>query len=220
MKQHPFVVDRFGLLAVVITLIASGASAGASTRYVSPDGRNEYPYTRPEDAAWKIQSAVDAAEEGDNVMVGAGPYPEHVVLKRGVNLSGSGRDEVTIYGVTPVKPVLTLTWDNAVKGLTIVGAPYAGIGIYAELGVPPAKTGSFTPFRISDCRTASCAGPGLLVFARHELDYLWVPEWPESEEEVWEAYLAASYDTELVIEVSECQITDCGGSGIVVYVRL
>jgi hypothetical protein len=204
----------------VISLSAFSGSAGATTRYVSAHGGNVYPYTTPEGAARKIQSAVDASQDGDEVMVGAGPYGEHVVLKEGVNLSGSASDEVTIYGLTPVKPVLTLTWDNAVKGLTIVGPPYAGIGIYAELGLPPGRTGSFTPFRISDCRITSCPGPGVLVFARQEpSEVLLRPDPRFASPEEWERYLEAIYDTELDVEVSGCQITDCAGSGIVVHIQ-
>jgi len=201
-------------------LSAFGGGARAATRYVSRDGRNEYPYTTRGDAAWKIQSAVDAAERGDDVLVGPGVYREHVILKEGVNLSGSGRDEVTIYGVTPVKPVLTLTWDNAVKGLTINGPPCAGVGIYAELGVPPAKTGSFKPFRISDCWILRCAGPGILVFARQEpSEVLLRPDPQFASPEEWQRYLDAIYDTELEVEVSGCHIGACDGSGIVVHIQ-
>lgn len=220
MSRHPFVLGRLGLVAVAVSLSAFGGAAGAATRYVSPDGRNEYPYTSPEDAAWKIQSAVDAAVEGDHVLVGPGVYREHVILKEGVNLSGPAREHVTIYGVTPGKPVLTLTWDNTVKGLTIVGPPCAGVGIYAELGVPPAKTGSFKPFRISDCWILRCAGPGILVFARQEpSEVLLRPDPQFASPEEWERYFEAIYDTELEVELSGCHIGSRDGSGIVVHIQ-
>ncbi len=220
MSRHRFFLGTLGVLGVVIGLSAFSGSAGASTRYVSAHGGNVYPYTTPEGAARKIQSAVDASQDGDEVMVGAGPYGEHVVLKEGVNLSGSASDEVTIYGLTPVKPVLTLTWDNAVKGLTIVGPPYAGIGIYAELGLPPGRTGSFKPFRISDCTIAWCAGPGILVVARQEpSDVLLRPDPRFASPEEWERYYEAIYDTELDVELSGCQITECAGSGIGVHIQ-
>jgi len=73
-SRHPFVLGRLGLVAVAVSLSAFGGSAKATTRYVSLDGRNEYPYTTPGDAAWTIQSAVDAAVEGDHVLVGPGVY--------------------------------------------------------------------------------------------------------------------------------------------------
>jgi hypothetical protein len=219
-SRHPFALGPFGVLGLAMSLSALGGSARATTRYVSLDGRNEYPYTTPEDAASTIQSAVDAAEEGDDVLVGPGVYREHVILKEGVNLSGSARNEVTIYGVTPVKPVLTLTWDNAVEGFTIQGSPCAGVGIYAELGVPPAKTGSFKPFRISDCWILWCGGPGILVFARQEpSDVLLRPDPRFASPEEWERYLEAIYDTELEVEVSGCHIGQCDGSGIVVHIQ-
>ncbi len=220
MSRHPFVLGPVGVLAVAVSLSAFGGGARATTRYVSLDGRNEYPYTTPGDAARKIQSAVDAAVKGDYVLVGPGVYREHVILKEGVNLSGSGHDEVTIRGVTLGKTVLTLTWDNVVKGLTIRGSPYAGVGIYAELGVPPAKTGSFKPFRISDCNIWSSAGPGVLVFARQEpSEVLLRPDPRFASPEEWERYFDAIYDTELEVEVSGCQIRDCAGSGIMVHIQ-
>lgn len=218
MNAHRFAAAPFRLVAALIVLTASGGAEAAS-RYVSRDGRNQYPYTTPEDAALKIQSAVDAAEEGDEVVVGPGEYTEHVVLKQGVNLSGSGPDEVTVRGVKPVQPVLTLTWDNAVKGLTVVGPPYAGVGIYAEVGVPAEKSGSLTPFRISDCRIQSCPGPGILVMARQELGEMVTPDPRFATPEEWEAYLSAIYHTELHVEVSACEITRCGRNGIVVHVE-
>lgn len=218
-KQRAFVLDSLGTIGILVALVAVGYDARAATRYVSREGRNEYPYTTPEEAAWKIQSAVEAAEEGDEVVVGPGEYTEHVVLKKGVSLSGSGPAEVTVHGVKPVEPVLTLTWDNAVKGLTVVGPPYAGVGIYAELGVPPAKTGSLSPFRITDCSVRSCPGPGILIVARQELgEIFWLDPLGGTPDDR-ESYLAAIYHTEVDIEVSRCQITRCGGAGIILAVE-
>ncbi len=220
MRRHPFVLGPVGVLGVVMSISAFGGGAKATTRYVSLDGRNEYPYTTRGDAAWTIQSAVDAAVEGDHVLVGPGGYREHVVLKEGVNLSGSARGEVMIYPATAVKPILTLTWNNAVKGLTILGSRYAGVGIYAELGVPPAKTGRFKPFRISDCSIAWCGGPGVLVFARQEpSEVLLRPDPRFASPEEWERYLDAIYDTELEVELSGCHITECAGNGIAVHIQ-
>ncbi len=220
MKEKLCFLARWRTMAILIVLLASGSDLQAATRYVSRDGGNRYPYTTPEDAARSIQSAVDAAEAGDKVVVAPGVYREHVILKEGVNLSGSARDEVTIYGVTPVKPVLTLTWDNVVEGLTIVGPPCSGVGIYAELGVPPAKTGSFKPFRISDCSIRWCGGPGILVFARQEpSDVLLRPDPQSATPEEWERYFEAIYDTELEVEVSGCHIGGCDRSGIVVHIQ-
>jgi len=218
MKGRSFLGAHLRLGLVAVTLLAP-ARAGAAIRYVSITGRNEYPYLTPESAARSIQVAVDASQEGDEVVVHPGPYLEHVVLKRCVNLFGSGRDEVTIYGVTPVKPVLTLTWNNSVEGLTIVGSPYAGVGIYAELGVPPAKTGTFRPFRITDCSVRSCGGPGILMFARQELGETFMPDPQTSSPGDWQRYLASIYNTKVDIQISRCQITGCGGAGITLAVE-
>jgi hypothetical protein len=218
-KQRAFVLDSLGALGILVALVAVGYDARATTHYVSREGRNEYPYRSPEDATWRIQSAVDAAEEGDEVVVGPGEYTEHVVLKRGVNLSGSGPAQVKVYGVKPLQPVLTLAWDNAVKGLTVVGAPYAGVGIYAELGVPPSKTGTFCPFQIIDCSVQSCGGPGILVVATQEPGEVLTPDPQFATPEEWETYLTAIYDTELMLEVSRSEISGCGGGGITLAIE-
>ncbi len=220
MKERTQPLTRLLAVALLAIVLHTSRDATAATRYVSRDGGNLYPYTTPENAATSIQAAVDAAEAGDKVVVAPGVHREHVILKEGVNLSGSAGDEVTIYGVTPVKPVLTLTWDNVVEGLTIVGPPCSGVGIYAELGVPPAKTGSFKPFRISDCSIAWCAGHGILVFARQEpSEVLLRPDPRFASPEEWERYLEAIYDTELEVELSGCRIAECDGSGVVVHVE-
>lgn len=52
----------------------------AATRYVSPSGLNTPPYTNWESAAVSIQSAVNAAGNGDVVLVTNGVYHENVVV--------------------------------------------------------------------------------------------------------------------------------------------
>jgi hypothetical protein len=200
-----------------MTLLAP-AGAGAAVRYVSIGGRNEYPYATPESAARSIQLAVDASQEGDEVVVGPGLYTEHVVLKRGLSLRGSAQGEAIVHGVVPMKPALTLTWDNAVSALTVVGSPYDGTGIYAELGVPPAKVGTFRLFRITDCRVGPCAGSGILVVARQVvLDGISFQQHGGSTTE-WEALLKEPYNSELEVEVSGCEIRGCGGAGMAVHI--
>jgi len=200
-------------IGLMLLLSICGAGARGATHYVSTYE------CEPALCAWKAQQAIDQAQEGDEVILASGSYHGNLILKKGVNLSGSERGYVFLSGFTPGKPVLTLTWNNAVKGLAIYGSPYDGCGIYADVGAPPRKTGSFTPFRISNCAIKSCAGAGILVMALQQLDYDWLPESAQTEDEVWDAYLAASYDTELQVQVSACEITGCGGSGIVVYIK-
>jgi len=207
-SSHIFSPSSF---AVILSLL--GASAHGATHYVSTYDCD------PVLCALKAQWAIDQAEKGDEVILGSGSYRGNLVLKHGVNLSGSQRGCVFVSGATPAKPVLTLAWDNTVKGLTIYGSPHDGCGIYAELGVPPAKTGSFTPFRISDCKIKSCAGAGILVKATQQPEYDWLPESAETEEDIWQAYLRTRYDTELQVQVSGCEVTECGGSGIVVCIE-
>ena len=206
-------------VAVLVILFGVDSDAPAAARYVSPNGGNRYPYLTPEDASRSIQLAVEAAEEGEEVLVGPGSYGEHVNLKEGVRLSGTWRDDVTIYGVTPGKPVLTLTWDNVVKMLTVVGSPYAGAGIYAALGVPPGPLGKFRPFRIADCTIRSCAGPGILMMAGYDPTRMPPQPWPpEGWMGTWYASPEALPDrvVEFQVELSACWIEHCRGSGLVV----
>ncbi len=217
MKARSFLVGHLRFAFVAMTLLAP-AGAGAAVRYVSIGGRNEYPYLTPESAARSIQLAVDASQEGDEVVVGPGLYTEHVVLKRGVSLRGSAHGEAIVHGVVPMKPALTLTWDNAVSALTVVGSPYDGTGIYAELGVPPAKLGTFRLFRITDCRVGPCAGSGILVVARQVvLDGISFQQHGGSTTE-WQRLLKERYKSELEVEVSGCEIRSCGGAGMAVHI--
>ncbi len=222
MKPHFCSGACLHAVGALIVLLASGGEAQAATRYVSPDGGNRYPYTTPEDAAHSIQPAVDAAAHGDEVLVGRGSYGEHVTLKQGVSLSGTDADQAIIYGVSPAKPVLTLTWDNVLKALTIVGSPYAGAGIYAELAVPPPNTGKFAPFRISDCTIWSCVGPGVLIMAGYDYDVDFtvpaepIPLSPNRLTPGGQPINAsATHEAQLHVEVSGCRIENCGGSALV-----
>lgn len=203
---------------VVSVLTVLGPDPLAATHYVSP-WEAPYYWITPEFAAWEVQEAINDAEEGDEIMIGPGRYSGNLTVKDGVNLSGSGRDKVIISGAAPTVPAITLTWNNTVKGLTVYGSRYDGSGIYADVAVPPAKTGTLTPFHISDCTISSCAGSGILIIARSEATMIFLPDPRYATPEEWEAYSEALYDTELEIEVLGCEIRKCGGNGIAVHVE-
>ncbi len=80
----------FGLALCAMAVYFAGGDAPCSTHYVSPDGGNVPPYTRPETAARSISDAVEAAEWGDTILVAPGGYPdEDVEMRPGVTLEGN-----------------------------------------------------------------------------------------------------------------------------------
>ena len=65
-----------------------------------------------------VQSAINAAQPGDTVLVDAGVYNEYIFLKSGVTVQGSGADQTKIVlGVTALN-----VHDSVVSGFTIGGS--------------------------------------------------------------------------------------------------
>ena len=60
--------------ALVVTLALAAAVVHAADRYVSPHGRDAWPYTNWLDAATSLQPALDAAAPEDIVWVTNGTY--------------------------------------------------------------------------------------------------------------------------------------------------
>jgi hypothetical protein len=86
-----------------LTLTAGSAMAAAQTRYVaiggsdgSGDSVNDC--TVPTAACATIQHAVDEADPGDTVSVGAGPYPETVSIGKSLTVIGSTTGTTAITG--------------------------------------------------------------------------------------------------------------------------
>jgi len=59
---------------VALVFAFSATAARADTHYVATNGSHIAPYTTWENAATNIQSAVDAAEDGDYIIIGDGTY--------------------------------------------------------------------------------------------------------------------------------------------------
>ncbi len=75
------------------SVISSDMMAGDFTikgmyRYVSPSGGDVYPYSIPAWAARDIQDAIDAAVDGDSIMVAAAIYSSAIVVDKPVYLQG------------------------------------------------------------------------------------------------------------------------------------
>ena len=78
-------------------LLAICVTAFADYHYADHDGSNEYPYTSWETAADSIQKAIDAAESGDTVYVGAGVWDDAPYeLWEGIALIGMGVDSTIL----------------------------------------------------------------------------------------------------------------------------
>ncbi|MBD3233922.1 MAG: DUF1565 domain-containing protein [candidate division Zixibacteria bacterium] len=88
-----FVILIFPLL-IVFTL--NNVSL-ADYHYASHEGSSEYPYTSWETAADSIQKAIDAAEPGDTVYVGAGTYYENIDLKDTLAVIGMNWENAKIH---------------------------------------------------------------------------------------------------------------------------
>ncbi len=85
-------------LVPLIVILFYCLSARADYHYASHEGSNEYPYTSWETAANLIQDAVDAAEGGDTIYVGAGDYHQRVILNTdSLALIGMGMDSTRIW---------------------------------------------------------------------------------------------------------------------------
>ncbi|MFH1336587.1 MAG: hypothetical protein ABII96_08720 [Candidatus Zixiibacteriota bacterium] len=97
----------------LIFVIALHARFGfADTHYVSPYGSDTYPYTSWLTAADSIMKAMNAADPGDTVMVGAGDYyPDTtIVMKDSISLIGAGMDSCRIHGNPGFRRLISLNY--------------------------------------------------------------------------------------------------------------
>jgi hypothetical protein len=120
---HPIARSRIIIASVVAIAIALSASAFADTHFVDAAGaKPAAPYATGETAAHDIQSAIDAAEEGDTVEVAAGNYDidKMIDVKKGITLHGAGAGETTI-DAGGTCAVIRLGRRSTVAAFTITG---------------------------------------------------------------------------------------------------
>ncbi len=131
--------------AAMAFILAAGAAVAQTTWLVWENGSDTYPYDTWDRAATSIQTAVDAAEPGDTVLVTNGIYSlggdtvNRVVIANAITLRGVGADQATISGGTTRRPL----WINAagavVEGFTIIDGrhnsnPSSGAGVLMNGG--------------------------------------------------------------------------------------
>lgn len=138
------------LLAVFILtalcLLTFTLPINAATLYVATNGTNTSPYETWTKAATSIQTAVDAASNGDVIYVGSsdghgtGLYNENVDVNKQLTIqSESGYSTTTVIASTPTDPVFNIASDTpstvtmynvTIDGFTIYGATSSDAGVY------------------------------------------------------------------------------------------
>ena len=130
-------IKRFLLILIIVVLFgALGFYSSGDTHYVSQDGSNNYPYTNWVTAAHDIQNAVNAASDGDMVLVTNGFYSSgsrvmelmenRVAISRAITVQSVNGPEVTaIVGEGPqgnyaVRGVY-MTTNSVLSGFTVQG---------------------------------------------------------------------------------------------------
>jgi len=155
--------------------IVTGAVWSFSTRpvprtlHVATGGLNNPPYTNWTDAALEIASALEAALEGDTILVGSGVYglSSTLAVTNGVRLqSAGGRDSTIIDGGNAVRCVEISHEDAVVSGFTIRnGLALIGGGVFINLAGALENclvTGNVTSGSNSDGGGVLCSWGGLV----------------------------------------------------------
>ena len=114
-------ISLIGLLFVVLVI-----SCLAEARNITVDSNNGSDFN-------SIQAAVDAAEEGDSILIHEGLYLENVRIQKGINLIGENQENTTIDGGDNEATIYVNAYENTSKytiniiGLTIKNGNRSGI---------------------------------------------------------------------------------------------
>ena len=131
-----YIIVRMAIIAFVASTMVPLVTA--ATRYVSPVSRKPTPpYDSWATAAKSIQTAISAAQIGDDIVVTNGVYPEGVVVRKAVLLrSVNGPRATVIEGQNG--PCVVLADDAVLSGFTLTKAIVGGVrsGDNGPYGVP------------------------------------------------------------------------------------
>lgn len=109
-----------------------------------------------------IQQAVDAAAEGDVVVVSEGEFKEHLLLRSGVTVRGAGRGKTILRADVAQNPVVGVKAE-------VVGASVEGMSIRPLLPVPMANKAYVLVevagklFTLKDCEVTGAPDTGVWV---------------------------------------------------------
>jgi hypothetical protein len=116
------------ILFVVALAVALCRSLPAATLYVSPSGTNCPPYATWTSAATNIQDAINAAVDGDSVLVSNGTYvlSQQIIVTSGVSVSSVNGPEFTIIDGNHSTRCIFISHSNAVvSGFTVTKGIHA-----------------------------------------------------------------------------------------------
>ncbi|MBN1671126.1 MAG: hypothetical protein JXR37_08850 [Kiritimatiellae bacterium] len=131
-----------------------------ATLYVSKTGSNEYPYADWGTAATDIQRAVDAAHDGDIVLVGSGVYScgHPIGVEKGIVVrSAHGPSETIIDGTNATRCVYLSHSNAIVEGFTIRNGSVYDPPDWAEGGGVLLTDGELRRCQVEG-NTADCGG--------------------------------------------------------------
>jgi hypothetical protein len=102
--------------------LVGGAIMTPSTTSTTPAN----PQTRLVPAQFtSIQAAIDASQPGDTVLVAPGVYTEHLTLRSGIHLQGSGAEQTTLDGLGQST---SLIMADDVRGASVRGFRFVNLG--------------------------------------------------------------------------------------------
>jgi len=152
-----------GIRAVAAFLFSTSLFA-ADTHYVSLSGGDKSPYTSWPDAATSIQAAVDAASDGDTVVVNNGAYSltSEIVVSNNITLQSlNGAAATMVDGGGSVRCFLvTNTIEATIQGFTIRRGYSAGDGGGIYFATNGVVSGCVITGNVSDAR-----GGGVFIAA-------------------------------------------------------
>jgi parallel beta-helix repeat protein len=231
MKKH-----KVRLLAVLWVLVLVLLLAGLSAASLSPK-ELRVPQDYP-----SIQGAIEAAEPGDTILIGAGTYQENLVIAKSLSLKGEGKYLVTLQAADPQRPSILIRDDANValtgftitggsKGLRIVGSSSLTANeIAVEGNGEGIYLGPFAQLELASSEVSGNQGDGLVLLGQAQVHDSEISGNGHQGLKVWSSGSVSVRDNKISgnggeglflglgsIEVLRNMISDNGGEGIEVW---